>query len=187
VSKADELWDAIASETESRTQTYNLTPLMAGLRDYAKELEDERAMLLAERDALHRERDARPELMPAYIAHRLGAGPDREQNRLAAAKLVGWLARHYLIEPVCPWIVLASVWLETDRDLGLAIDRAAIERCGLMIAVGELPGLSPGMQAEASWAKRVVDLTGLCEIVARDLDQIDRRLGDAGVRRRVNG
>lgn len=99
-------------------------------------------------------------LIPCYIAHRLGAGADRETNRLKAQRWVAWLAGRYLIEPVAPWIILAAEWPESMRELGLEIDRAAIERCELVIACGEQVGLSAGMQLEAGWAKRVADITG---------------------------
>ena len=119
-------------------------------------------------------------LRPAYIAHRLGSGPDRADNVKAAAHWVAWLTERYCIEPVCPWIVLASVWPETMRDLGLAVDRAAVERTGLMIACGEKPGLSAGMQAEASWATTVVDITGM-DVTER----IDFALAAVGIQRRT--
>jgi len=121
-------------------------------------------------------------VIPAYIAHRLGDGPDRADNVRAATRWVARLTERYCIEPVCPWIVLASVWPETKRDLGLSVDREAVERTGLMIACGEKPGLSPGMQAEASWATTVVDITGMTL-----WSTIDPALEAVGIRRRITG
>ena len=123
-----------------------------------------------------------PDLVPAYIAHQLGAGPDRERNRQSAARWVGWLSERYYIEPVCPWIVLASIWPETMRERGLEIDRAAIERCGLLIACG--PSLSAGMRMEMSWARDWADITGFG---IDDKWQIDEVLSWVLIRRRING
>lgn len=121
-------------------------------------------------------------LTPAYIAHRLGDGPDREANRRSAAAWVGWLARRYQIEPVCPWVTLAEVWPESNRELGLEVDLAAVGRCGLVIACGDF--ISPGMSCEIQWARDCVDVTGLDRSDVDDVAVIDCRLDNVGIRRR---
>lgn len=128
------------------------------------------------------------DLTPLYVAHRLGAGPDCEANRLKAQRWCAWLSARYIIEPVAPWIILAAEWPETMRDLGLEIDRAAVERVGILVAVGEQPGLSTGMALETSWATTVVDCTGVPwgpdgPVIP---SAVDRALAAAGVRRRTN-
>ena len=120
------------------------------------------------------------ELTPAYIAHCL-AGDVRGNLRRATA-WVGWLSERYYIEPVCPWIVLASVWPETMRDLGLEIDRAAVKRCGLVIACG--PRISPGMSIEIQSAKDFVDITGLTLLAQEDARVISSRLDRVGIKSR---
>lgn len=98
-----------------------------------------------------------------YVAHPLGMGEDREQNRRNAALWVAWLAEHYGIAPVADWIVLSGVWPESMRELGLKIDLALIERCDEIWLVGGR--VSPGMQIELEEARRlgktVVDMTYL--------------------------
>jgi hypothetical protein len=99
-----------------------------------------------------------------YIAHPLGAGPDRERNRENAARWVAWFARTFLIAPVATWVTLAGEWDESaeNRKLGLEIDLALIAACEEVWLVGGR--ISPGMAIEAEEArrlgKRVIDLTG---------------------------
>jgi hypothetical protein len=111
------------------------------------------------------EQSAPSDLTPVYIAHRLSG--DVQGNLRKAAQWVAWLAARYYIEPVCPWITLASVWTEDQgRTLGLEIDRAAVRRCKLFLAVGDEAGFSSGMQEEADAAQDadvpVRNLTGFC-------------------------
>jgi hypothetical protein len=99
-----------------------------------------------------------------YIAHPLGQGPDREANRLRAARWCGYLAKEFNIAPVADWIVLSSVWSEEDgRQLGLAIDVVLVQRCDEVWLVGGR--ISPGMAIEVAAAQaagiKVIDMTDL--------------------------
>jgi hypothetical protein len=100
-----------------------------------------------------------------YIAHPLGAGPDRERNRQNAARWAAWIARTYDVAPIADWIILSGEWEETpeNRERGLAIDLELVERCDAIYLVGGR--VSPGMAMELEHAKthglRVVDLTHL--------------------------
>jgi hypothetical protein len=87
-----------------------------------------------------------------YVAHCLGSGPDREDNRKSAARWCAWLATHFDIAPVADWIILSGEWAETPelREKGLSIDVAIIERVDEVWMVG--PRLSPGMMIEARYA-----------------------------------
>jgi hypothetical protein len=99
-----------------------------------------------------------------YIAHPLGAGPDREQNRRNAAQWVAWAARQG-VAPVADWVILSGEFEETyeNRALGLSIDLALIERCDELWLVGGR--VSPGMAIERDHAiasgVQVVDHTSL--------------------------
>jgi hypothetical protein len=126
-------------------------------------------------------------LISVYVAHPLGAGPDRENNRRRAAVWVAWLAERYFVAPVCSWITLAEVWPETQRDLGLEVDRALVEFCGRVVLVGDR--VSPGMQCEARWAMEVIDLTFVrCStpdaLTEGAIWAIDSALGAAWIARR---
>jgi hypothetical protein len=96
-----------------------------------------------------------------YVAHPLGAGSDREENRRSAAK---WCAHigELGYAPVADWIILSGEWDETKRELGLEIDFALIHRCDELWMVG--PRVSPGMKLESDHARRlgipVFDYTG---------------------------
>lgn len=96
-----------------------------------------------------------------YIAHPLGAGPEREQNRKNAAEWVAWAGE--TVAPVATWITLSGEWTEDRRELGLQIDFALIERCDEVWLVGGR--ISPGMQLEAAHAVErgiaVIDMTAL--------------------------
>lgn len=132
-------------------------------------------------------------LIPTYIAHRLARG-DRAANLESAARWVAWLTERYLIEPVCPWIVLASQWPESLRKLGLEVDLAAVRRCRAFVGVG--PEWSTGMRAESDaftgvgtrgWkrrAHRVASLVGH-EIPMTRSGIVDGLLFVAGIRRRL--
>jgi hypothetical protein len=101
-----------------------------------------------------------------YIAHPLGAGPDREKNRQRAALWVAWAAFEHA-NPVATWITLSGLWEETPdlRAKGLALDCALVECCTEDWLVGGR--VSPGMEIEAAHARKhnikVVDLTHLGE------------------------
>lgn len=94
-----------------------------------------------------------------YIAHPLGAGPDREQNRARASRWVAWAALQG-VAPVATWITLSGEWTEERRELGLAIDVALAQRCDEVWLVGGR--VSAGMRIESSAAARA-------GIVVRDL------------------
>lgn len=87
-----------------------------------------------------------------YIAHPLGSDPEqRSANLLAAARWCGMVARLLDVVPVAPWIPLATVWDESMREIGLTIDKAAIERSDALFLLG--PRISEGMAIEASHAR----------------------------------
>jgi hypothetical protein len=88
-----------------------------------------------------------------YVAHPLGAGTDREQNRANAARWCGWIAKTFRVATVADWIVLSGVWDESpeNRALGLEIDKALIERCDELWMVGGR--VSEGMAIEAAHAR----------------------------------
>lgn len=99
-----------------------------------------------------------------YIAHPLNA-PTREgidQNRANASKWVAWAANQG-VAPIATWITLSGEWPETaeNRERGLLIDCALVERCDAVWLVGGR--ISTGMQIESDHArligKSVVDLT----------------------------
>lgn len=100
-----------------------------------------------------------------YIAHPLGAGLDREANRVNAARWCAWAACTRGVAPVADWIILSGELDESpeNRTLGLACDVALVARCDEVWLVGGR--VSPGMQAEADAARDlgipVVDLTSL--------------------------
>ena len=96
-----------------------------------------------------------------YLAHPLGSGEDREQNRANAARWVAWVTLAYNVAVVADWIVLSGQLSEEHRELGLECDKALIERCDEVWLVGGR--ISPGMAIESEHAltrgKRIVDLT----------------------------
>lgn len=100
-----------------------------------------------------------------YIAHPLGAGPDRKANLQRAARWCAWAAVKRGVAPSASWIVLAGVLPETpeNRALGLECDFAAVKRCDEVWLVGGR--VSEGMALEAEVAQRngitIVDLTHL--------------------------
>jgi hypothetical protein len=128
------------------------------------------------------------ELIPTYISHCL-SGDDRSENLADASRWVALLARRYLIEPVCSWIVLASQWEESERELGLEIDHAAIRRSQAFVATG--PRSSFGMRLEESWWRErgrffshmCINLVG---VALEDLEAINRAMLVAGIRMRAS-
>jgi hypothetical protein len=103
-----------------------------------------------------------------YIAAPLAAATREEMdvNRARAARWVAWAAR-LGVAPVATWIVLSGELSETqeNREMGLAIDCATVERCD---EVWHVAGrVSSGMQREGGHALEhgvcVVDLTHLGE------------------------
>lgn len=99
-----------------------------------------------------------------YIAHPLGAGADREQNRRNASKWVAWAYRQG-VAPVADWIILSGELDETpeNRAGGLECDIALVELCDEVWLVGGR--VSPGMEIEAGHARLclvpVIDKTAL--------------------------
>jgi hypothetical protein len=89
-----------------------------------------------------------------YMAHPLGAGPDRELNRARASKWAAWIARHGNAV-IADWIILSGEWAETpeNRELGLAIDLELVERADELWLVGGR--VSAGMELEAARARRL--------------------------------
>lgn len=90
-----------------------------------------------------------------YVAHPLGSGPDREQNRRNAAEWCAFFAEHYNIAPVADWIVLSGIWDEQPnyRWRGIEIDKALVARCDEVWLCGGR--ISPGMQIEKDTAARL--------------------------------
>ena len=89
-----------------------------------------------------------------YVAHPLGAGPDRERNRANAAKWCGELGRQFRVSVVADWITLSGQWdEETGRELGLRCDLALIARCDEIWLTGGR--VSPGMGVELAEAVRL--------------------------------
>lgn len=95
-----------------------------------------------------------------YVAHPLGAGPDRESNRKKASVWAAWIAKTFRVAVVADWIILSGEWDESpeNRDLGPKLDFALVELCHVVVMVG--PRVSLGMQLEAGQARAVVDWTG---------------------------
>jgi hypothetical protein len=113
-----------------------------------------------------------------YVAHPLGSGPEREENRKLASR---WVARIGMLgyAPVADWIILSGEWDDTHRERGLAIDLALIARCDEVWLVG--PRLSPGMTIEAvhgrKLGKRVENFVG---VNLNELDAAIRAATGAG-------
>lgn len=106
-----------------------------------------------------------------YLAHPLGAGPDRDANIARATRWYAWLSDlGFMVH--APWILLAAVWTEERREQGLEIDRVFLDflgavnvemsDCGFALTGGRV---SPGMDEERDWAREyglfVHDLTFL--------------------------
>lgn len=89
-----------------------------------------------------------------YVAHPLGAGPDRERNRANASAWCGRLGRELKVCCVADWITLSGQWdEETGRELGLRCDLALIARCDEIWLTGGR--VSPGMALELAEARRL--------------------------------
>jgi hypothetical protein len=102
----------------------------------------------------------------AYLAHPLGRGPDREQNRQNAMTWLAWLTEAFSdVAFVADWILLAGLWPETParRVRGLKIDLALLSRCDEIWLVGGR--VTEGMRIELTHAMerglKVVDMTYL--------------------------
>lgn len=101
----------------------------------------------------------------AYVAHPLGAGPDREANRQRAMRWCNWVARSLGMAPSADWITLSGIWDETpeNRALGIECDLAQVVRCSRVLLVGGR--ISDGMRQEATYGNaagvHVYDLTFL--------------------------
>jgi len=99
-----------------------------------------------------------------YVAAPLGSGSDREFNRANAAAWCSWAALQG-VAPIATWVILSGVWPETpeNREKGLALDCALVERCDEVWLVGGR--ISPGMSIEADHGRahgvKIVDLTHL--------------------------
>jgi hypothetical protein len=109
--------------------------------------------------------------LATYVAHPLNSATrDGIRSNLAQGALwCAWLAEHFEIAPVAPWIHLASVLEETpeNRAMGLECDIATLAVCAELWLLG--PRVSPGMRIEALEAfargKPVRDLTGFDAMV----------------------
>lgn len=88
-----------------------------------------------------------------YIAHPLGAGPDRSENIERAARWFAWAARADGVIPCGVWLILARFDAETqeNRERNMLIDKRLIARCDEVWLCG--PRVSPGMQQEAEHAR----------------------------------
>ena len=97
-----------------------------------------------------------------YIAHQLGGGPDREENRAKASKWAAWCASKGNA-PIADWIILSGEWAESPelRAKGLAIDCELVALCDEVWLCG--PRVSAGMAIEREHAVGlnipVLDLT----------------------------
>lgn len=90
----------------------------------------------------------------AYVAHPLGSGEDREQNRANAAKWCAWIVQNLGVAVCADWIILSGEMEETpeNRSLGLDCDFSQIYICHLFISCGGRH--SPGMVQERDVALR---------------------------------
>lgn len=98
-------------------------------------------------------------IAPSTCSEEWAAHSIRQQHRKNAEKWVEYFARNYNIAPVATWIQLSGYWTENMRDIGLSIDRAQVEQCGIVITCG--PRMSTGMLLEVGWAKHHIDMVGL--------------------------
>lgn len=105
-----------------------------------------------------------------YLAHPVGAAtPEGVTANLARAKRwYRWIAKNFNVSVVADWITGCEVFddaNQADRDHGLDMDIAAIERCDELWLVGGR--ISQGMGTERDAAEdfhlRIVDLTFLGE------------------------
>jgi hypothetical protein len=115
-----------------------------------------------------------------YIAHVLAAETraEMDENRARAARWCAWAARRG-VAPVATWIVLSGELSETqeNRELGLKLDCATVERCDEIWLVGGR--VSSGMRREsehaAAYGVIVRDLTNLGE------EPPDKTLAELGI------
>jgi hypothetical protein len=87
----------------------------------------------------------------AYIAHRLGQGPDREWNRLEAERWMEWAATRGVV-PIAPWVTLARFWEESRREECLRLNGEALRRCDEYWMCGRVE--SPGMLLQRQLAEQ---------------------------------
>lgn len=89
-----------------------------------------------------------------YLAHPLGSGPDRETNRLRAAKWFAWVAASG-IAVIADWIILSGEWAEHPelRAAGMAMNMELVARADEVWMFGGR--ISPGMAQEAEEARRL--------------------------------
>lgn len=105
-----------------------------------------------------------------YMAHPVGAAtPEGVQANLARAKRwYRWIVKHFNVSVVADWITCCEVFDDADqkdRDHGLDMDLAAIERCDELFLVGGRISTGMGLERDAAedFNLRVVDLTFLGE------------------------
>lgn len=109
----------------------------------------------------------------AYVAHPL-SGPDREVNRQRAAIWGCWIARTFNRNVSADWIWLTSVWDESERAVGLELDREMVMRadeiwlCGSFISAGMRFELEAYLSAPGHTMAGVVDLTGFGRVLPSD-------------------
>lgn len=117
-----------------------------------------------------------------YMAHPLGDGEQRAVNVLNASQWFGFLCSNFKVAVTADWILIASIWKEDRRELGLEIDKAIVRKCDEIWLVGGR--ISPGMAIERDVAISCgitvrdltgfgytvpVDASGIAEIVGTDL------------------
>lgn len=85
-------------------------------------------------------------MLAIYVAHAFGG---QEENRAAATEWFRLVAEAGCA-PVADWLILTSVWDESRKAEGLAINRALISRCDAVLLCGTV--LSAGMKAEIEFA-----------------------------------
>jgi hypothetical protein len=105
-----------------------------------------------------------------YLAHPVGAAtPDGIKANLARAKRwYRWIAKSFNVSIVADWLTICEVLddaNQADRDHGLDMDIAAIERCDELWLVGGRISNGMGLERDAAedFNLRIVDLTFLGE------------------------
>ena len=120
-----------------------------------------------------------------YVAHPVGAGPDRTANLARVRRWLRYLiARYPDLALVVPWLPYCDVLEEAPehRARGLRDDRAVQRWCDAIVLVGGY--LSPGMAEELAFAQEqghdVIDLLHLgLEPPETDHDRTDAVGSDA--------
>lgn len=105
-----------------------------------------------------------------YMAHPVGAPtPEGVKANLARAKRwYRWIAKNFNVSVVADWITGCEVFNDANqanRDHGLDMDIATIERCDELFLVGGRISTGMGLERDAAedFNLRVVDLTWLGE------------------------